>query len=183
VSEVDEFRAEKDAFFRDDPRSPLTPDQRTNFRGLSYYPEDGRLRIDGVLDTEVDRTEEIAMATSTGGTQAYHRAGKIRFEVEGQTADITLYGSSDMPELFVPFRDATSGTETYGAGRYLEVEPPEPGGRVLVDFNLAYNPYCCYNESWSCPIPPRENWLAVPVRAGERDFDGEVARPPTERGW
>ena len=83
-----------------------------------------------------------------------------------------MYASEDMDELFVPFRDATSGKETYGAGRYLEVESPGPDGRVRVDFNAAYNPYCAYNPDWSCPIPPGENWLSVPIRAGEKTFEG-----------
>jgi len=83
---------------------------------------------------------------------------------------VTLFASPDMHELFLPFRDRTSGSETYGAGRYLEVEPPGADGWVVVDFNLAYNPYCAYNPEWSCPIPPGENWLAVPIRAGEKTF-------------
>ena len=171
MSELDEFRRDKDEFFRDDPRAPLTPEQQENFAGLSYYPENPALRIEGELDTAVDRDEDIVMQTTTGGEQVYRRAGKVRFEVDGQPAEITLYESPEQHELFVPFRDATSGKETYGAGRYLEVEPPKDG-RVVVDFNYAYNPYCCYNEAWSCPIPPGENWLAVPLRAGEKDFSG-----------
>jgi len=171
MSELDEFRRDKDEFFREDPRSPLTPEQRANFAGLSYYPESPALRIEAELDTDVDRDEDIVMQTTTGGTQVYRRAGKVRFEVDGQPAEITLYESPEQHELFVPFRDATSGKETYGAGRYLEVEPPADG-RAVVDFNDAYNPYCAYNPEWSCPIPPGENWLAVPVRAGEKDFSG-----------
>jgi len=173
VNELEEFRAEKDVFFRDDPRSPLTSEQRATFHGLSYYPEDDRSVVTSRLDTGVDRDEEIVMATSTGGSQTYHRAGKVRFEVEGDAAEVTLYASPEADDLFVPFRDATSGNETYGAGRYLEVEPPGPDGDVVIDFNLAYNPNCCYNEHWSCPLPPRENWLNVPIRAGEKDFSAE----------
>ena len=110
------------------------------------------------------------MQTTTGGEQSYRRAGVLRFRVEGRPAQVTLFESPDMHELFLPFRDATCGTESYGAGRYLEVAPPGPDGRVVVDFNYAYNPYCAYNPSWSCPIPPGENWLAVPIRAGEKAF-------------
>jgi hypothetical protein len=171
MSEVDEFRAEKDAFFRDDPHSPLTPGQRASFEGLSYFPENDALRIQGMLETDgVDRDERIVMQTTTGGEQEYRRAGIVRFEVDGQPAQVTLYTSRDSHYLFLPFRDATSGKETYGAGRYLEVEPPGPDGRVVLDLNLAYNPFCAYNPEWSCPIPPGENWLAVPIRAGEKSF-------------
>jgi len=175
MSELDDFRADKDAFFHDDPRSPLTEEQRAGFTGLSYFPEAPDLEIEGVLETYgVDLEEPIVMQTSTGGEQTYHRAGVVRFEVDGQQAQVTLYSSPDMHELFLPFRDATSGKDTYGAGRYLEVERPEAENRVVIDFNVAYNPYCAYNPNWSCPIPPGENWMAVPIHAGERLFRGEA---------
>jgi uncharacterized protein (DUF1684 family) len=105
-----------------------------------------------------------------GGVQRYRREGALTFEVSGQPAQITLYDASD-DGFFVPFRDATSGRETYGAGRYLEAEA-QSDGLVVVDFNEAYNPYCAYNARWTCPIPPSENWLQVPIRAGERSFPG-----------
>ena len=175
MSDLDDFRASKDAFFRDDPRSPLTDEQRGRFAGLSYFPETSELEIEGVLETEdVDLDEPIVMQTSTGGEQTYRRAGVVRFEVDGEPARVTLYASPDMHELFLPFRDATSGKDTYGAGRYLEVERPGVDGHVVIDFNLAYNPYCAYNPHWSCPIPPGENWLAVPIRAGEMLFRNEA---------
>ncbi len=96
----------------------------------------------------------------------------MRFEVGGEPTQVTLFASEGSRELFLPFRDATSGTQTYGAGRYLEVEPASLDGTVEVDFNYAYNPYCAYNPQWSCPIPPGENWLAVPIGAGEQSFPG-----------
>jgi len=171
MSELEDFRKGKDEFFATHPQSPLTPEQRAGFTGLAYFPENPDLVVEAELDTNVDRDEEVIMQTTTGGTQVYRRAGVVRFEVDGTPGQITLYRSALQQDLFVPFRDATSGKETYGAGRYLEVEPPK-GGRVVVDFNYAYNPYCCYNGNWSCPLPPGENWLAVPIRAGERDFPG-----------
>lgn len=173
MSELTEFRASKDAFFRDHPRSPLTEDQRSGFEGLEHFAEDPALAVRATLEVEgVDRDEPIVMQTTDGGQQIYRRAGVVRFEVEGEPAQVTLYSSSNMHELFLPFRDRTSGSETYGAGRYLEVEPPGPEGQVVVDFNYAYNPYCAYNPDWACPIPPGENWLGVPIRAGERTFPG-----------
>jgi uncharacterized protein len=173
MTELDEFRAAKDDFFRHDPDSPLTLTQRGSFDGLSYFPEEDALRIRTELETEgVDLDERIVMQTTTGGEQVYRRAGVIRFDVDGEAAQLTLYASDDAHDLFVPFRDATSGNESYGAGRYLEVDPPGPDGRVVVDLNAAYNPFCAYNPEWSCPIPPGENWLRVPIRAGERSFPG-----------
>jgi uncharacterized protein len=173
MSELDEFRAEKDEFFREHPQSPLTSEQRSSFEGLEYFPENSELVVRAELITDgVDRDEPIVMQTTTGDRQVYRRAGLIELDVGRDRARLTLYASDDMHELFVPFRDATSGKESYGAGRYLEVEPSDRDGRVVVDFNYAYNPYCAYNPDWSCPIPPIENWLSVPIRAGERTFPG-----------
>ena len=97
------------------------------------------------------------------------RWGKISFKVEDQPTQLTVYKDADSDEFFLPFADATSGSETYGAGRYLEVEEL-PDGRLLVEFNYAYNPYCAYNESWSCPLTPLENRIQVSIRAGEKSF-------------
>lgn len=173
MSQLDGFRHDKDEFFRAHPQSPLTGEQKASFAGLEYFGEEPALVIDAPLETEgVDRDEAIVMQTTTGGEQVYRRAGVVGFELEGQAARVTLFASEGMHDLFLPFRDSTSGRESYGAGRYLEVEPPGPDGRVVVDFNYAYNPYCAYNPNWSCPIPPGENWLSVPIRAGERSYPG-----------
>jgi uncharacterized protein (DUF1684 family) len=173
MSELAEFRAEKDAFFREHAQSPLTLEQRATFDGLEYYPDNADLVIRTQLETEgVDLEEVIAMQTTAGGQQTYRRAGIVRFEVDGVPTKVTPFASSDTQDLFLPFRDATSGRETYGAGRYLDVDPPDPRHRVIVDFNYAYNPFCAYNPDWSCPIPPGENWIPVPIRAGEKSFPG-----------
>ena len=109
----------------------------------------------------------MTMQTTTGDVQVYVRYGRFQFQVEGQVAELTIYRGEH--GYFLPFVDALAGTETYPAGRYLEPEEL-PGNRFFVDFNLAYNPYCAYNEMWSCPITPAENRLKVPVRAGEKVF-------------
>ena len=165
--ELADFRAAKDEFMRNDPYSPLTREQRHIFKGLVYYPWAGELRLERPLNRDVP-DDIVTLETSTGDSQQYRRAGKIRVEVDGQEAELTIFEAGE-GDLFAPLRDATSGTETYGAGRYLE---PEYIGqdRVLVDFNYLYNPYCAYNEQYSCPLPPRENWLQVPIRAGEKKF-------------
>src|SRR5207245_8899857 len=95
------------------------------------------------------------------------RAGVVRCAGAGEHVELLAYEQGE--ELFIPFRDGTSGQETYGAGRYVEAEPLG-GGSFALDFNRAYNPYCAYNEHWRCPLPPRENWLHVPIRAGELSF-------------
>jgi uncharacterized protein (DUF1684 family) len=116
---------------------------------------------------EFSRKDTIQMQTTTGGVQTYTRFGKFKFTVEGQEAELTLYAGAH--GYFLPFVDSLAGTETYGAGRYLEPEPVGDG-KFLVDFNLAYNPFCAYNDRWACPITPRENRLTVPIRAGEKLF-------------
>jgi len=168
MTELDDFRVRKDHFFAHDARSPLTPDQHADFQGLAYFPENPALRIEADLDTNVE-PGEVRLQTSTGDEQAHRRAGTIRFEVDGEPAVLTLFASEETDELFLPFRDSTTGKETYPAGRYLDVEPAADG-KVVVDLNFAYNPYCAYNPHWSCPLPPVENWLKVPIRAGEKDF-------------
>lgn len=164
---IEAERVEKDRFFRSSPYSPI--EDRANFTGLNYYPPDLAWRFELPLQEAV-KVEELTMQTSTGDEQSYYRLGTVEFEVEGQPARLAVYKSAQHDELFLPFRDATSGKETYGAGRYLEpVESSD--GKLLVDFNLAYNPYCAYSEHYSCPLPPLENWLKVPIRAGEKGYN------------
>lgn len=166
MNELTDFRAEKDEFFARHPQSPLTPEQRSDFKGLAYFPENETLRLE-VKVQRLDHQQPLLMQTSTGGVQEYIRHGRFQFETEGQAAELTIYQSGH--GYFLPFVDSLAGDETYPAGRYLEPEPL-PGDRFLVDFNLAYNPYCAYNEMWSCPITPAENRLKVPIRAGEKLF-------------
>ncbi|GAB1470166.1 DUF1684 domain-containing protein [Chloroflexota bacterium] len=166
MTELDVFRAEKDVFYGSHPQSPLTSEQRKNFHGLQYFPENDALRFEVKLN-EFPVQESFDMPTSTGGLQRYERFGNFSFEVEGETLTLTIYRSEH--GFFLPFVDALAGSETYPAGRYLDPDPL-PGGRFFIDFNLAYNPYCAYNEMWSCPITPAENRLKAAIRAGEKIF-------------
>ena len=169
MSDITEFRRRKDEAFATSEQSPLTDEQKADFQGLSYYPDDPNLVVTGVLEP-VEDTEPFSVPTSTGQEIVYQRVGSVTFEIEGRSVSLTLL-SSGHGGLFLPFRDATSGKETYGAGRYIDLhEHAHVGQPVTVDFNLAYNPYCAYNDAWSCPLPPPENWLDVPIRAGERAF-------------
>jgi len=166
MTELEAFRKAKDDFFGGHPQSPLTRDQKRGFHGLNYFPENVDLRLE-VKAEEFPVKERIEMQTSTGDVQIYFRHSQFKFQVEGQDAELTIYESEN--GFFLPFVDSLAGKETYGAGRYLEPEPLS-GGRFLVDFNIAYNPYCAYNEKWSCPLTPFENRLKVPMRAGEKLF-------------
>jgi uncharacterized protein (DUF1684 family) len=169
MSELEAFRNEKDDFFGHHPQSPLTPEQKRDFKGLNYFPENPELRLVIKAD-ELPKKERIEMQTSTSDVQVYYRHSRIRFSVDGGEAELTIYEGSN--GFFLPFVDSLAGKETYPAGRYLEPEAL-PSGRFLVDFNVAYNPYCAYNDHWSCPLTPFENWLKVPIRAGEKLFDAE----------
>jgi uncharacterized protein len=167
-SELAQFRAEKDEFYQYDHHSPLTPDQKRDFKGLAYFSENSALVIKARIDRNV-QPGTIQMETTKGEKQAFRRYGVVRFEVDGQPAQVTLYASEGSShDLFLPFRDATSGKQSYGAGRYLDLHAH--GDEVVVDFNYAYNPNCAYNPDWNCPLPPAENWLKVAILAGEMKF-------------
>jgi uncharacterized protein (DUF1684 family) len=167
MTPLDEFRKEKDSFFANDNNSPLTPDQKEKFHGLRYFAENPALRLEIEIEPFAEQ-EMVQLPTSTGDIKSYTRYGRFSFLAEGQKAELTLFGSPH--GYFLPFVDSLAGVETYGAGRYLDPKQL-PDGRFLIDFNLAYNPYCAYNEYWNCPIPPAENRLNVPIRAGEKNFD------------
>lgn len=160
-----DHRAEKDRIFSGH-HSPLEPSDRGSFSGLAYYEPNPEL----VFTVEVEPVERtrISVQTSDGAERVHERAGRVRFEADGQEATLVLYDTGH-PGYFVPFRDKTSGVETYGAGRYLDIDP-NPDGTVTIDFNLAYNPLCAYSDTFSCPLPPVENWLSVPIEAGERSY-------------
>ena len=163
---LQQFRAEKDEFFNHHPQSPLTPHQKEEFEGLKYFPENQDLYIETDIE-EFPKKEEIQIQTSTGEIRHYTRFGKISFQVDGENAELTIFQTHY--GLFLPFVDSLANQETYGAGRYLEPERL-PNGKYLVDFNVAYNPYCAYNDLFSCPLTPWENRLTVPIRAGEKIF-------------
>ena len=169
---ISAFRARKDAFFGSDPHSPVPLDERAAFSGLPYFPVDEGLYFDELRLTpyEGDEPSSFQIPTSDGKLRPAHRAGVLRFELEGETRQLTGYrfdGGEDDGSLFVPFLDATSGTETYGAGRYLDLEP-EDDGTYILDFNVAYHPSCVYDPRFSCPLTPPENRLPVRIEAGER---------------
>lgn len=171
MSQLDHFRAEKDRFFADHPQSPLTREQKRHFTGLQYFSENPSLRFEIVAEVFPEKAS-LEMQTTTGDVQTYSRYGKLKFEVDGKPAELTLFANQH--GFFLPFTDAQAGTETYGAGRYLEPESLG-NGKFRVDFNYAYNPYCAYNQLYSCPITPFENRLKVAIRAGEKVPHGEWA--------
>lgn len=169
MSNLAKIRAEKNQFIASHPHSPLTAEQKRDFDGLKYFSENENLCLEVEIQ-EFAQEESIEIQTSTGDMRTYYRFGHFTFNVAGQEASLTIYDTDF--GLFLPFVDSLANSETYGAGRYLEPEPLE-SGKYLVDFNLAYNPYCAYNEQFSCPLTPFENRLQVPIRAGEKIFEAK----------
>jgi uncharacterized protein (DUF1684 family) len=179
VEELRTHRDEKDHFFADHPQSPLTDETKAEFDGLAYYDPDPDYRVSARLEP-VDDEDTFEMEMTAGEPLEYVRVAELTFGLAGEERTLYAYeqaGDESGKTLFVPFRDATSGEGTYGAGRYIELHPEEPddllvtGGEVPLDFNLAYSPFCAYNDAFACPIPPAENHLDVRVEAGERLLD------------
>ncbi len=161
-------RADKDAYFAVSLDSPIPPSERFPFAGLAYFPVDLAYRIEGLELTpyDGDGPHEFVIPTSDDDQRPAVRAGTFRFELGGRELALVAYDLGT-GSLFVPFLDATSGVETYGAGRYLDIEP-EDDGTCTLDFNAAYHAYCAYSPEYSCPLTPAENRLAVRIEAGER---------------
>ncbi|HEX2680502.1 MAG TPA: DUF1684 domain-containing protein [Candidatus Dormibacteraeota bacterium] len=172
-----EFRRGRDELFRTHPQSPIEPDERGGFKGLQYFGLDPSYRVTATLEPG-DGTELVIDTGGADGTIRYHRAGTLVFKLVHQECRLTVLSLAQYAGgLFVPFRDMTSGHETYGGGRYLFDTAKNTDGLVLdlkagspnviLDFNYAYNASCAYSSRWACPLAPRENQLSVAVRAGE----------------
>jgi uncharacterized protein (DUF1684 family) len=172
MNELTRFRQQINEFMAHHPQSPLDHEQKATFSGLNYYEEDDAYILEGEVERFPADEPVIEMETSTGDIRPYRRWGRFNISVDGQEAALTIY--SDGHGLFLPFKDATNGAETYGAGRYLDTHRPGleqiSADNIRIDFNYAYNPFCTYSAAYSCPLPPVENWLKVPIQAGEKDF-------------
>ena len=165
-------RLEKDAAFKSGENSPILPQDKPGFHTLAYYPIDPSLKFSARLH-RYPSPKEVRLGTNTGEIRSGLRYGYLDFQVGSQMCRLQVYKLEDAPDrgasLFIPFRDSTSGKETYGAGRYLDLKENTSGVYDL-DFNRAYNPFCAYNSEFSCPVPPAENTLTVPIRAGEKKY-------------
>lgn len=168
VSLVQVERSAKDDAFRSQPNEPVPPAKVGEFVPLKYFPPDPDYVVPASLNPSTERIV-IEMPTSQGKIRKHQRVGVLSFTLKGQPLTLGAFveAGAGLNRLFVPFSDMTSGTETYAAGRYLELDSTA-SGVYTVDFNKAYNPYCYYNPTYDCPYPPRESRLPVPIRAGER---------------
>jgi uncharacterized protein (DUF1684 family) len=174
------FRRGRDELFRSHPQSPIEPDERESFAGLRYFPHDPAYRTGAHFDP-ADGSELVIDTGGADGAVHFRRAGILTFRLRGTPCRLTVLSLVQYAGgLFLPFRDATSGHETYGGGRYLFDTAKNTDGLVLeitpgssdvmIDFNYAYNASCAYSPRWACPLAPPENFLTVPVRAGELTY-------------
>jgi uncharacterized protein len=168
------FRAAKDRLFATHPSSPVPSTAKRDFRGLAYWRHDAALSFRLPLEPDPDAPPLDVPLSSEGPSMPYARIGWVSFVVGGTAARLAVYWLNEYAGgIFIPFRDATSGNETYGGGRYLwdsgkGADLGSQGEELVIDFNYAFHPSCVYDPVWSCPLAPQENWLTVPIRAGER---------------
>lgn len=164
------FRKEKDDYFREDHDAPLPHEERKTFGGLKYFDPDPAFRFNLKLQ-RYPNTEAVVLTTSKGTRQLFNRVGQFDVTILGTDFRVQAYQSAerDDPNLFIPFRDSTSGKESYGSARYLDLKV-EHDDEYALDFNYVYNPYCAYSEDYVCPLPPAENWLSVSISAGEKKY-------------
>ena len=160
-------RSEKDVWFGADFESPFLK-TNTPFHRLHYYAPDKNYVITAKF-IKSDAQDSVTLTTSTGTKQAYLIYGKAKFSLDGQACTLQALFLPEDEHLFFPFMDATTANTTYGAGRYLEAAMPVDD-KVILDFNLAYNPYCAYVDEYSCPFPPKANVLQVAIEAGEKAY-------------
>jgi uncharacterized protein len=167
------FRAERDRLFADHPQSPIAPAERPRFRGLVYWPHDAAWRLTARFEPD-PAAPAIDVPVSTGDPFAFARIGWTSADAPGGSLRLAVYWLSGYGGgIFISFRDATAGAETYGGGRYLwdsvkGADLGSDGDTLVLDFNYAYHPSCAYDPRWSCPLAPRDSWLDLPVPAGER---------------
>jgi uncharacterized protein (DUF1684 family) len=168
VDEIASARTAKDNDFRTASNSPVPENRRDQLLPLAYFPIDPDYKVGAVLKPSNDKTV-IQMPTSTGGQAQMRRVGTLEFNIKGRALTLTAFREvgATTDRLFVPFTDLTTGTETYAAGRFLELDP-QTTGIYEIDFNRAFIPYCYYSPTYECPYPPAENRLQIPIRAGER---------------
>jgi len=178
IRRLTDERARKDEFFRNGADSPIKKEDQGKFLPLHYFDIDPAYAPPATLRLLPSRTT-LQMPTSTGKIRDMERVGYLEFTLKGQPFKLTAFaeaGTGQVSRLFVPFSDVTSGTETYQAGRYMDIDP-QSSGVYVVDFNQAYHPYCYYNAEFDCPYPPAENRLKTPVRAGERLRTADTLAP------
>lgn len=175
IEKIEAYQVEQFESFKDPENSPLLPEDLEDFERLEFFP------IRELYCVKAQFTEKkgkpFEMPTSTDRKPIYQSVGLLQFELNGEKLELTVYKNIALSKnkeyenyLFVPFKDLTCGAESYGGGRYLDLQEPQNDEPWILDFNLSYNPYCAYNHTYSCPIPPAENHLKVRIEAGVKDY-------------
>jgi len=175
IKSQSKFQEEQNNFFKDASTSPLKSKDLKAFNGLDFFPIDSTFVVNAKLE-RTPNTPYFEMKTTTNRVAKERVFGILSFTINGQLLKLNVYQSepeidsdADSDYLFLPFLDATNGVTSYGGGRYIDLTIPTTD-ELIIDFNKAYNPYCAYNEKYSCPIVPRENYLALEIRAGVKRF-------------
>ncbi len=167
-----QVRRDKDKLFRDPNESPLPNDVRATFKSLLYFPPNENYFLPAAFEP-FDNPDTITILTnSLSETRKMLRYGRFSFSIGDSTYFLFAFKSLEASDhiLFVPFNDASNGVKTYAAGRYLDIEEEPDANEYILDFNLAYNPYCAYSDRYVCPRVPRENQLSVQILAGEKTY-------------
>lgn len=175
TQDIEAHRQNLNQEFKDPEQSPLTEEDLEHFEGLAFFDIDKAYAVEATFVKK--KGKKFEMPTSGQRTPVYRKEGELHFQLFGKPYQLSVYRNIDLSKkeeykdyLFIPFKDYTNGVESYGGGRYLDLQMPKKGEPWLLDFNKAYNPYCAYSDRWSCPIPPEENHLKVEIRSGVRKF-------------
>ena len=176
--EIAKFQKELNKEYLSEEESPLSEEDRASFKGHNFFPTDAKYRVEAKF-VRTKTTKTLRMKTSSSSLQTYDKYGEAIFKIDDKRYKLTIYQSHSLRKtkeyknyLFLPFTDLTSGNETYGGGRYIDLTIPKgKKGTIIIDFNKAYHPYCAYSDKYSCPIPPRENRLNVKIEAGVRNLE------------
>lgn len=173
TQDLKKHRKELNEYFKNPKQSPLTKEKISSFKGLPFFPIQEKYKVKAKLTYTFNAP--ITYIKSTGGqSQAYQQYALATFRIDGQQLQLSIYQSLSLRKqkgyenyLFIPFTDSSNGKDTYGGGRYIDTTIPEDAsGYITLDFNKAYNPYCAYNKKYTCPIPPKNNHLNIPILAG-----------------
>lgn len=176
TASVHDFQDKLNREFANKEESPLTEENFKTFKSLDFFPINSMYRVVAKFELEKD-PKVFEMPTTTDRKPLYKKYGTAIFELNGRTMQLSIYQNQDLIKkeefknyLFIPYTDKSSGIESYGGGRYIDLEKPE-GDTIIIDFNTSYNPYCAYNHKYSCPIPPKENDLPVAIYAGVKAYN------------
>jgi uncharacterized protein (DUF1684 family) len=169
IERIEKIRERQDKSFRKSPNSPLTSEQKQDFKGLSYFPIDEKYKIIAEMK-KFEEQEEVTILSSKGDERKYIRFAFFEFDLEGEKNRLIILKPLKHDYLFLGFKDKTTGKETYKGGRYVEIDKLSEE-KIVVDFNIAYNPLCAYNDRWNCAGIPDENFLQIPLTAGLKKYD------------